>query len=62
MLREGYIIEGNYKSNLYQSENIWNFNRQIIDDFNRKIEALESELLILTAELEVEDDVICQTP
>jgi hypothetical protein len=52
MLCEVYSIPENYITNLYQPENIRNFNRQIIDDFNKNIEVLEKELLSLNTELQ----------
>jgi len=53
-----YTVEGQARIDLYKTDNILNFNKQLSDNLLKNIELLESELLSLTDLLIADGDLL----
>ncbi len=53
-----YTVEGQTRIDLYKTDNILNFNKQLSDNLLKNIELLESELLSLTDLLIADGDLL----
>ena len=58
MLQTGYIFRENYNTILHKTESIQSFNQQLTENFFKKIEMLEGELLSLTDLLIADGDLL----
>lgn len=58
MLYEGYIIGESKSINVYETDSIRNFNQQIADNYTKRIETLENEMLSLCDLLVLDGDLL----
>jgi|GEM_PF-1820676 hypothetical protein len=58
MLYDSYILEENVGVDLYKTESIRNFNKELSDNLFKNIEKLEGELLSLTDLLAANGDLL----
>lgn len=58
MFYDGYILKEHLSVDLYTTENIRNFNKELSDNLFKNIEKLEGELLSLTDLLTANGDLL----